>query len=104
MEIGSTWLTPAMWRTSINTEAKYLLLAYCFETAGAIRVQLKTDSRNVRSQRAIERSCWRPAIGQAQRNKGAKSFPGAAWGDSFFAARRTCGQIIRKSAYQAGKR
>ncbi|HBZ83426.1 MULTISPECIES: GNAT family N-acetyltransferase [Brevibacillus] len=55
LEIGSTWLTPAMWRTSINTEAKYLLLKYCFETAGAIRVQLKTDSRNVRSQKAIER-------------------------------------------------
>jgi RimJ/RimL family protein N-acetyltransferase len=55
LEIGSTWLTPAMWRTSVNTECKYLLLKHCFETLGAIRVQLKTDSRNIRSQRAIER-------------------------------------------------
>jgi RimJ/RimL family protein N-acetyltransferase len=55
LEIGSTWLSPAMWRTSVNTECKYLLLKHCFETIGAIRVQIKTDSRNVRSQRAIER-------------------------------------------------
>ncbi|MBH5318527.1 GNAT family N-acetyltransferase [Paenibacillus sp. GSMTC-2017] len=55
LEIGSTWLTPAVWRTSVNTECKYLLLKHCFETMGLIRVQIKTDSRNVRSQRAIER-------------------------------------------------
>lgn len=55
LEIGGTWLTPHLWRTRINTECKYLLLRHCFEHAGTIRVQLKTDSRNVRSQRAIER-------------------------------------------------
>jgi RimJ/RimL family protein N-acetyltransferase len=55
LEIGSTWITPAMWRTSVNTECKYLLLKHCFETIGTIRVQFKTDSRNIRSQRAIER-------------------------------------------------
>jgi RimJ/RimL family protein N-acetyltransferase len=55
LEIGSTWLTPAVWRTVVNTECKFLLLKHCFETLGTIRVQLKTDSRNTRSQRAIER-------------------------------------------------
>ncbi|SEO65031.1 GNAT family N-acetyltransferase [Paenibacillus sp. OV219] len=55
LEIGSTWLTPSVWRTSVNTECKYLLLKHCFETLGTIRVQLKTDLRNIRSQRAIER-------------------------------------------------
>src|SRR5699024_8727811 len=55
LEIGWTWLSPKVWRTSINTECKYLLLKHCFEMLGAIRVQLKTDSRNVRSQQAIER-------------------------------------------------
>jgi RimJ/RimL family protein N-acetyltransferase len=55
LEIGSTWLTPDMWRTVVNTECKFLLLKHCFETLGTIRVQLKTDSRNTRSQRAIER-------------------------------------------------
>ena len=55
LEIGSTWLSPTVWRTRINTECKYLLLKHCFEILGTIRVQLKTDSRNVRSQQAIER-------------------------------------------------
>lgn len=55
LEIGWTWLSPTVWRTRINTECKYLLLRHCFETLGTIRVQLKTDSRNVRSQQAIER-------------------------------------------------
>jgi RimJ/RimL family protein N-acetyltransferase len=55
VEIGWTWLNPSVWRTAINTECKYLLLRHCFEDAGAIRVQLKTDARNERSQRAIER-------------------------------------------------
>ncbi len=55
LEIGGTWLTPSAWRTPINTECKYLLLRHAFETLGCIRVQLKTDSRNIRSQRAIER-------------------------------------------------
>ncbi len=55
IEIGWTWLAPDVWRTPINTECKYLLLRHCFETLEMIRVQLKTDARNLRSQRAIER-------------------------------------------------
>ena len=55
LEIGGTWLGKHFRRTVINTEAKYLLLQYAFETLGAIRVQLRTDLRNERSQRAIER-------------------------------------------------
>ncbi|MCX6378392.1 MAG: GNAT family protein, partial [Armatimonadetes bacterium] len=55
LEIGWTWLAPDVWRTRINTECKYLLLEHCFETLGAVRVQLKTDSRNLRSQKAMER-------------------------------------------------
>ncbi len=55
LEIGSTWLTPAVQRTGINTECKYLLLSYAFETLQAIRVQLKTHHNNLKSQRAIER-------------------------------------------------
>lgn len=55
LEIGFTWLTPSVWKTAINTECKWLLLCHCFETLGCIRVQLKTDSRNLNSQRAIKR-------------------------------------------------
>ncbi|NWQ42097.1 GNAT family N-acetyltransferase [Bacillus sp. EB106-08-02-XG196] len=55
LEIGSTWYHPDSWRTSINTECKYLLLQHVFESWKVRRVQLKTDSRNLRSQKAIER-------------------------------------------------
>lgn len=55
LEIGWTWYHPSVWRTRVNTECKYLLLRHCFETLGAFRVEFKTDARNVRSRRAIER-------------------------------------------------
>lgn len=55
LEIGGTWYGRAFQRTVVNTECKYLLLGYAFETLGCIRVQFKTDLRNERSQRAIER-------------------------------------------------
>lgn len=55
LEIGGTWYGPEFQRTAVNTECKYLLLKHAFETLGCIRVQLKTDSRNERSQKAIER-------------------------------------------------
>lgn len=55
VEIGGTWYGLAYQRTGVNTECKYLLLRHAFETWGCIRVQLKTDLRNERSQRAIER-------------------------------------------------
>jgi RimJ/RimL family protein N-acetyltransferase len=55
LEIGGTWYGPEFQRTAVNTECKYLLLRHAFETLGCIRVQLKTDLRNERSQKAIER-------------------------------------------------
>ena len=55
LEIGGTWYGAKFRRTVVNTECKYLLLQYAFEQLGCIRVQLKTDERNLRSQRAIER-------------------------------------------------
>ncbi len=55
LEIGGTWYGTEFQRTAVNTEAKYLLLKHAFETLGCVRVQIKTDARNVRSQKAIER-------------------------------------------------
>jgi len=55
LEIGTTWLTPAYWRSAVNTNCKYLLLSYCFEVLCLQRVQIKTDHENKRSQKAIER-------------------------------------------------
>jgi N-acetyltransferase len=55
LEIGSTWLARRVWRSRVNTECKYLLLRHAFEDLKVMRVQLKTDRRNVRSRTAIER-------------------------------------------------
>jgi len=55
VEIGATFLGRDYWRTAANTESKFLFLRHCFETLGCVRVALKTDGRNVRSQEAIER-------------------------------------------------
>jgi RimJ/RimL family protein N-acetyltransferase len=55
LEIGGTWYTPDYQRTAVNTESKYLLLRHAFETLGCVRVQFKTDLRNERSQKALER-------------------------------------------------
>ncbi len=55
LEIGGTWYGTDFQRTPVNTECKYLLMTHAFETLKCIRVQLKTDKRNERSQKAIER-------------------------------------------------
>jgi N-acetyltransferase len=55
LEIGWTWLATPVQRSAVNTECKLLLLRHAFEALGALRVQFKTDRRNLRSQRAIER-------------------------------------------------
>jgi RimJ/RimL family protein N-acetyltransferase len=55
LEIGGTWYGTAHQRTSVNTECKYLLLRHAFEVLGCLRVQFKTDQRNERSQRALQR-------------------------------------------------
>jgi RimJ/RimL family protein N-acetyltransferase len=55
LEIGTTWLHPDYWGTPVNLECKLLLLTYCFETLLTHRVQLKTDEKNLRSRKAIEK-------------------------------------------------
>lgn len=55
LEIGGTWVGLDYQRTPVNTECKFLLLKHAFEDLGAFRVQLKTDSRNNKSQEAIAR-------------------------------------------------
>ncbi|MGE7885636.1 GNAT family N-acetyltransferase [Bacillus sp. NPDC094077] len=55
VELGQTWYHPSVHRTSINTECKYMLLQYAFEELQMLRVQIKTDLRNEKAQRAIER-------------------------------------------------
>jgi len=55
LEVGGTWYGTEFQRTAVNTECKHLLLTHAFETLKCIRVQIKTDSLNERSQKAIER-------------------------------------------------
>ncbi len=54
VEIGWTWLSPAVWRTGANVEAKLLMLEHAFGALGCIRVEFKTDARNERSRAALQ--------------------------------------------------
>jgi N-acetyltransferase len=55
LEIGRTWIAKPLQGGLVNPEAKLLLLRHAFDILGAVRVQLKTDLRNLHSQRAIEK-------------------------------------------------
>jgi RimJ/RimL family protein N-acetyltransferase len=52
-EIGWTWLERSQWGTGANIETKYLLLRNAFEDWGAMRVEFKTDARNLRVRGAL---------------------------------------------------
>ena len=54
VEIGYTFYAARCQRTHVNPACKLLLLAHAFDTLGCAVVGLRTDSVNVRSQRAIE--------------------------------------------------
>ncbi|WP_322412176.1 GNAT family protein [Microbacterium invictum] len=55
VEIGYTWLGPAVQRTAVNTAAKLLLLGHAFEACDAIAVEFRTHFHNRQSRAAIER-------------------------------------------------
>jgi len=54
LEVGTTLFKP-FWGTAVNPEAKLLMLERAFEVLGAVRVQFKSDARNLRSYRALEK-------------------------------------------------
>jgi RimJ/RimL family protein N-acetyltransferase len=54
-EIGYTWYSPSASRTDTNTECKFLMLRYAFESWQVQRVCFHTDVRNERSRAALER-------------------------------------------------
>ncbi len=54
VEIGYTWYAARCQRTHVNTACKLLLLQHAFDALGCRVVGLRTDSLNLRSQRAIE--------------------------------------------------
>ncbi|MDQ4214513.1 GNAT family protein [Microbacterium capsulatum] len=55
VEIGSTWLSPAVHGTAVNPAAKHLLLGHAFDVCAAHCVQLRTHFHNRQSRSAIER-------------------------------------------------
>ncbi|RYY68551.1 MAG: N-acetyltransferase [Chitinophagaceae bacterium] len=54
VEIGWTWYHPQLQRTGLNRNCKFLLLSFGFETLDLNRIELKTSSLNLKSQRAME--------------------------------------------------
>jgi N-acetyltransferase len=52
-EIGWTWLERSHWGTGSNIETKYLLLKNAFDRSGFMRVEFKTDARNLRVRGAL---------------------------------------------------
>jgi RimJ/RimL family protein N-acetyltransferase len=55
LEIGWTFVGAPWQRSAVNTAAKLLLLEHGFERLGCNRIELKTDSRNMKSRSAILR-------------------------------------------------
>jgi RimJ/RimL family protein N-acetyltransferase len=53
-EIGWTWYSRPAIRSGANRESKFLMLQHAFEVWNVLRVCLHTDSRNQRSQAAME--------------------------------------------------
>ncbi|MCT1922499.1 GNAT family N-acetyltransferase [Brevibacterium luteolum] len=60
VEIGSTWLSPAVQGTGVNAEAKLLLLTRAFEALDCIAVEFRTHFHNFQSRAAIERLGAKP--------------------------------------------
>lgn len=55
LDIGWTWYKKSAQKTSVNTECKFLLLTYAFETLKCVAVGFGANFYNKNSQRAIER-------------------------------------------------
>ena len=48
-EVGHIWYTPSAQRTTVNTEAAYLMIRECFDILGCRRAEWKCDALNERS-------------------------------------------------------
>jgi RimJ/RimL family protein N-acetyltransferase len=53
VEIGYSWIGAAYRGTGLNKAVKFAMLEFAFKQLKFVRVELRTDLRNVRSQRAI---------------------------------------------------
>lgn len=55
-EIGWTWLAKTYRGRGYNTEAKWLLLRYLFDTCGMQRVEAKTDVLNTPARKGLQKA------------------------------------------------
>jgi N-acetyltransferase len=55
IEIGGTWIGKDFQNSAVNSECKLLLMTEGFEKRHCIRIELKTDGLNTRSQAAMEK-------------------------------------------------
>lgn len=53
--IGYTWYHPNVWGTEVNPDCMFIMLSHAFNTLDLNCIIFKTDSRNIRTQRAIEK-------------------------------------------------
>lgn len=54
IEIGTSFVRPDVRGSAVNPESKLLMLSHAF-ASGAVRVQFRVDTRNVRSQAAVQK-------------------------------------------------
>ena len=55
LALGYSWYTPTVWGSTVNPEAKLLMLMQAFEDWLINRIEMGTDSRNKRSYQAIKK-------------------------------------------------
>ncbi len=54
LEIGGSWIKPSFQGSAANSETKFLLLRYAFESLDFVRVQFTANALNVQSRAGIE--------------------------------------------------
>lgn len=55
LHIGWTWIGHRFQGTGLNTNMKFLMLQYAFETLKFEKVEFRIDARNAKSRRAVEK-------------------------------------------------
>ncbi|MEV0855441.1 GNAT family N-acetyltransferase [Nocardia fluminea] len=106
VEIGNTWLTPAVRGGQVNLDSKLLLLTHAFDSWGVRRVTLRADARNLRSRAAIERL---GAVSDGVRRAHSRGLDGAVRDTAFYSILcdewpGVCGRIIEQLAARAALR
>lgn len=55
LHIGWTWIGREFQGSGLNTNMKFLMLQYAFETLAFEKVEFRIDERNIRSRKAVEK-------------------------------------------------